>query len=185
MGEVIAEAITAALNHNDNPRRAKLKVQEPDQFDGTNPKKLQGFILQCELYFRNFEEDYLDESKRVNFALTYLKGSALEWFEPHIIEPALYDDEPDWLYAWPSFVSELRTNFGTIDPRREAEEELEHAKERYDEVAEDVKVRMDAIREGDLDSLRELGGFLDTEIRFAEQYLEALKEVKTEWPEVE
>ena len=46
-------------------------------------------------------------------------------------------------------------------------------------------MRMDAIREGDLDSLRELGGFLDTEIRFAEQYLEALKEVKTEWPEVE
>ena len=69
--------------------------------------------------------------------------------------------------------------------RKEAEEELEHAKERYDDVAEDVKVRMDAIREGDLDSLRELGGFLDTEIRFAEQYLEALKEVKTEWPEVE
>ena len=81
--------------------------------------------------------------------------------------------------------AERAPSFKKEKDRKEAEEELEHAKERYDEVAEDVKVRMDAIREGDLDSLRELGGFLDTEIRFAEQYLEALKEVKTEWPEVE
>lgn len=81
--------------------------------------------------------------------------------------------------------AERAPTFKKEKDRKEAEEELELAKERYDEMAEDVKTRMDAIREGDLDSLRALGGFLDMEMRFVEQYLETLKEVKSEWPEVE
>lgn len=42
-------------------------------------------------------------------------------------------------------------------------------------MAEEVKTRMDAISEGDLDSLRSLGGFLDMDMGFVEQYLEHSK----------
>jgi len=36
-----------------NTTSAKPKLREPNPFDGSNPKKLQIFILQCKLNFRD------------------------------------------------------------------------------------------------------------------------------------
>ncbi|KAG6850381.1 hypothetical protein H0H93_013936 [Arthromyces matolae] len=65
--------------------------------------------------------------------------------------------------------------------RREAEEELEKARERYDETSQDVQTQMHAIQDQEMSQLRELTGFLDLEVNFVEQYLNVLKEVKDEW----
>lgn len=40
---------------------------------------------------------------------------------------------------------------------------------------------MYAIQENELDQLRDLTSFLDTEVHFVEQYLEVLKNVKASW----
>lgn len=48
-------------------------------------------------------------------------------------------------------------------------------------MAEDVRVRMYAIQENELDLLRALTTFLDDEVHFVEQYLEVLKEAKAAW----
>lgn len=40
---------------------------------------------------------------------------------------------------------------------------------------------MYAIQENELDQLRDLTGFLDNELRFAEQYVEVLRDVKSNW----
>ena len=50
-----------------------------------------------------------------------------------------------------------------------------------EETQEDVRARMYAIQENELEQLRELTGFLDTEINFVQQYLDVLKEAKTNW----
>lgn len=84
----------------------------------------------------------------------------------------------------------------------EAEEELDRAKQRQyvstsvsrvlvlnakkisrfsDETAEDIRALTEAIRGDDAFHLRELTDFLDLEINFAQQYLEVLKDVKSEW----
>ncbi|KAL5520232.1 hypothetical protein ACEPAG_9445 [Sanghuangporus baumii] len=67
--------------------------------------------------------------------------------------------------------------------KKEAEEELARAKARYEETAEDVRTKMDSIREGEVEAQRELRIFLQTEIGFLEQYLDVLREVSLEWPE--
>lgn len=50
-----------------------------------------------------------------------------------------------------------------------------------EEMAEDVRVRMYAIQENELDLLRALTTSLDDEVHFVEQYLEVLKEAKAAW----
>ena len=50
-----------------------------------------------------------------------------------------------------------------------------------EETLEDVRARMFAIQENELEQLRALTTFLDDEIHFVEQYLEVLKEAKTTW----
>ncbi|KAF9074886.1 hypothetical protein BDP27DRAFT_1316132 [Rhodocollybia butyracea] len=65
--------------------------------------------------------------------------------------------------------------------RKEAEEELDRAQDRYEETAEDLRAHMHLIQENEIDQTRELSAFLDLEVKFVEQYLEVLKDVKSEW----
>ena len=76
-----------AQNVGSKPKGNRTKVREPDTFDGSDPKKLRPFILQLELNFRDRPENYLDDENKVNFALSYLKGAALDYFELEITEP--------------------------------------------------------------------------------------------------
>ncbi|KAI3608785.1 bar domain-containing protein [Moniliophthora roreri] len=68
--------------------------------------------------------------------------------------------------------------------RKEAEEELEKAKARYEETREDVRAHMHLIQECEIDQMRELTGFLDVELDFVEKYVEVLREVKKDWPSI-
>ena len=53
------------------------KVREPDTFDGTNPKKLHTFFVQCELNFQDCPKAFQTNWVKVTFAQSYLKGMAL------------------------------------------------------------------------------------------------------------
>ena len=59
---------------------------------------------------------------KVTFALSYLKGTALDWFEP-LLTSGL---NPAWLDNYSNFVLELRKNFGPHNPEGEAEADLEN-----------------------------------------------------------
>lgn len=50
-----------------------------------------------------------------------------------------------------------------------------------DETSEDVQAQMHAIQENELVQLHELTSFLDLEINFVQQYLNVLKDVKSDW----
>ncbi len=125
----LIDALTTLTHAMRPPKsRAKAKAKEPDTFDGSDPRKLAAFILQCSLYFRNFPEDYREDDSKINFALSYLKGPAIEWFEPWLIEPDDFDEDPEWSYDYSAFLSTLRTNYGNIDPIADAEEAIEALK---------------------------------------------------------
>src|SRR5882672_434785 len=64
-----------------------------------------------------FESD----TAKVNYMLSSLKGSALDCFEPTLLDP----NEPKRLLDLTLFIKELKANFGTYDPIGEAEAELE------------------------------------------------------------
>ena len=122
----LAEAlvlVTQELRRRADPPKPKIKAKEPDTFDGSEPSKLSPFIMQCNLYFRN-NPTYSDDSSKVTFALSYLRGSALENFETAILE----DDYEPWMEDWSVFIQTLKSDFGPIDPRREAADKIDTLK---------------------------------------------------------
>ena len=61
----------------------------------------------------------------MNFALSYLRGLALEYFEPSILDE---DELPAWMDNWSAFTRTLRTQFGPIDPTADAEDGINNLK---------------------------------------------------------
>src|SRR5260221_7190902 len=106
-------------------------IRSPDTFNGSNPDDLQPFLLQCQLTFNSYPQHYTSDSLKVFFAISYLKKSALEWFEIGVMEinPRL---APSWRSNWPDFIAEIRTHFGPLNPTGTAEIELRHLSMQYD-----------------------------------------------------
>ena len=121
----LAQAImlmTNELRRRDAPPKPfNPQVKQPDTFDGSDPKKLNNFILLCNLYFRN-NPAYTEDDSKVTFALTLLRGTALEYFEPMILSKTTLAWEDDWS----EFLRVLRNQFGPIDPTADAEDNIDN-----------------------------------------------------------
>jgi len=109
-----------------NSSSSHAKVHEPDTFDGTDPKKLRTFLVQCELCFQDRAKAFRLDRAKVTFAQSYLKGMTLEWFEPDLLHSSDPADRPLWMDSWVHFVAELQSTFGPHDPIADAEHQLEH-----------------------------------------------------------
>lgn len=62
------------------------------------------------------------------------------------------------------------------------EEELRSQKVKYEEANDDVLRRMQDIKEAEVDSVMDLGTFLDAQLEYHERCREALLQLKSEWP---
>ncbi|KAG6326148.1 hypothetical protein ID866_12941 [Astraeus odoratus] len=94
-------------------------------FDGSDPKKLCMFLVQCKLNFQDRPHTFHNDQTKVTFAQSYLKGMVLQWFEPNLLSDSDPDDHPLWMDNWKEFVIELQTNFGPHDPVVDAKHELD------------------------------------------------------------
>ena len=99
----------------------KIKVCEPDTFDGTNPWKLQDFLISCNLHCHDCSDVFTSDEKRILFTLSYLKGSALSWSEPGLNDPTNFTH---WMWNYQAFLSKLENNFSPHDPIGDAEKSL-------------------------------------------------------------
>ena len=61
--------------------KSRIKPRSPDMFDRSDLGKLDAFVFQCFMYIVLRGQDFLDEASKVAFMLSYLKGSALNWFQ--------------------------------------------------------------------------------------------------------
>ena len=113
-----------ALHPCEGSSAKQAKSKEPDTFDGSDPKKLNNFILLCNLYFcQNLS--YNKDATKVTFTLSYLRGMALEYFEPTLLNS---DDFPDWTDNWDTFIRTLHIQFGTINPTGDSESGIDYLK---------------------------------------------------------
>jgi Retrotransposon gag protein len=112
------------------------KLREPEPFTGKDPKNLKAFIFQCQLYFCN--SDFDSDSKKVTFALSYLRDVAQEWFEPSI--SGLTNEPPKWFDNWEAFLDKLRNNFRPYNKTGDAEHELTNLRMRDGQRASDYLV---------------------------------------------
>jgi len=62
-------------------------VKEPNTFSGGDADDLQAFIFQCQIYFRACKEEFSEDTEKIFFAIFYLRGIALDYFEPYINKP--------------------------------------------------------------------------------------------------
>ena len=121
---VLVDDLISALRTFGNPSlksRNIGRIKKPKTFTGRDLKKLKGFIFQCCLYLWGLPE-FEDDSKRVTFALSYLRDVAQEWFKPRI--SSIADNYPKWLESWDLFVEELQNNFGPFDKSTDVEHKL-------------------------------------------------------------
>jgi len=103
------------------PRVEKVKVREPDTFDGSDPRKLRSFLLACNSHFRDRPYAFPNDEKKILFVLSYLNGSAISWFEPGLMDPS---NSAHWMWDFDAFINELEVNFGPHDPVGDAEKSL-------------------------------------------------------------
>ncbi|KAG6329133.1 hypothetical protein ID866_9956 [Astraeus odoratus] len=104
---------------------ACTKVHEPNTFDGMDLKKLCEFLVQCKLNFHNRPQAFHSDAQKVSFSLSFLKGIALAWFKPDLLD-TIPGAEPAWADDYSEFVIELTTNFGPHDPISNAEHQLDN-----------------------------------------------------------
>ena len=116
---------TAPTAPNQPSGNERHNVREPDQFDGSDPNKRRSFFTQLVLVFKARPRTFDSDERKVTYALSYLKGTALQWFEPYLLEG--YSEEPPlFLYSYEAFQDELRINFGPYDATGAAEHDLEN-----------------------------------------------------------
>lgn len=47
----------------------------------------------------------------------------------------------------------------------------------------ELQTQTERIQDGEMDQFKDLGRLLDMELRFAESWVDTLKEIKTDWPD--
>ncbi len=124
----LLRGVSTSLN-NPRPNNVRTKVKEPDTFDGSDPRKLKAFIVSLQLNFNDRPTAFAADANKVNYAISFLSGTALDWFEPDILRPNPRNP-PAWQYSYAAFLEELRTNFGPFDAIGDAEDALEHLRMR-------------------------------------------------------
>ena len=95
-------------------------------FNGTDPKKLRTFLVQCELIYSDQPKAFQLDRAKLTFAQSYLKGMALEWFKPDLLNTSNPANCPHWMDNWIAFIAELQSTFGPHNPVTDAEHQLDH-----------------------------------------------------------
>ena len=78
--------------------------------------------MQLTLVFSNSPEAYQDDRSKVVYALSFLRGTTMNWFEPGLLD--IDNFEPEWYNNYSTFLQELRINFGPHDATGDAEAAL-------------------------------------------------------------
>ena len=107
----------------DTPRKRTPKAREPDPFDGTSATALRVFIFQLQIYFNTCKSQFSSDEERIYFAISYLRGAALDYFEPFINEPDPTKNY-DFLTTWKAFSQKLTNLFGSYSPEDDAEDAI-------------------------------------------------------------
>ena len=117
-----AVKILAKSIHKDLSK-LKAEIRDPDMFDGSDSKKLRGFLLQCKLNFWSKLKSFCTKQLKVNYSLSFLKGTSLDYFELYLTnDPA---NKLTWLNNYELFIKEILINFGPYNMMADTKVKLE------------------------------------------------------------
>ncbi|KAG8942775.1 hypothetical protein FRC04_003506 [Tulasnella sp. 424] len=106
-------------------KTTRMKIKEPDTYDGKNRGgDAERFILSCENYFRARASDFPDDEAQIQFALSYLTGTAQAWGDI-ILKDLLMTQSLTASSDWSDFKDEFIKAFGDPDKEGTAVRKLE------------------------------------------------------------
>ena len=108
---------------NNQPKKRNRGVKEPDPFSGGSSDELRAFLFQYQIYFCACEGEFKEDSEKIFFAISYLWGIALDYFEPFISE-ADPSQSFDFLEEWLAFIQKLSNLFGSYSPENDDEDAI-------------------------------------------------------------
>ena len=108
-------------------RRSEKKgsVKEPDTFNGSDLTNLPNFVIGVHLVFENKPRDYPTDVNKINYVLSLLRGTALEYFQPELLSVYEDEDPPAWMGSLTALIDKLTINFGPTDDAEDAEDKLD------------------------------------------------------------
>jgi len=104
-------------------QKRNKEVKEPDLFSGSSPDKLWAFIFQCQIYFCACKREFLEDTKKIFFTISYLQGVVLDYFDPFINKAEAYQSF-DFLKEWSAFIQKLSNLFGLCSPEDNNEDAI-------------------------------------------------------------
>jgi hypothetical protein len=105
------DSLQTRLNAMTAPRVGEPKVREPTPFNGKHSSQLTDFLAQVRVAFEVRPSKYPTEKTKVLYAVSYLEGAALAYFQPFIGKA----DPPSWMTNFALFADELEKCFGDPD----------------------------------------------------------------------
>jgi Domain of unknown function (DUF4939)/Zinc knuckle len=108
---------------------ARAKVNTPEQFHGVRGK-LSAFIVQSGLYIYWNPKEFPNEEREIMFMISYMRGNAYNWIHARVEEYMLKGKvaasaELQRLFnSKEYFLYELKTVFGDVDEKRQADRDL-------------------------------------------------------------
>ena len=103
------------------PPSSHAQIREPKPYDGSDPCRLCQFLILCKLNFQDYPGAYSDDAAKIIYMLSFLKGTALDFFEPYLMDPRCKEA---WMTDYSAFVKVLQENFGPHDPTATAKTDL-------------------------------------------------------------
>ena len=95
------------LREKAKPKKG-AKPKDPETFNGSDPTKLKNFLTGLQLQFNHFSESFVDSASKVNYGLSFLRGIALDYFEPDLLGSEFSElDPPAWMVSYRAWVVEL------------------------------------------------------------------------------
>ena len=112
----IQQFIGALTGGSGNTKKPKIK--EPSTFYGERDQ-LRGWLAQLSVYFKGVGWEFEYNNDKIVYALSLLRGDALEWARPYIERR----QDETW-NSWDDFKNELQGQFGEIDKQGAARAKL-------------------------------------------------------------
>jgi len=96
----------------ENEQQFQAQTQEPDPFDSSDSHQASHFHPTVQTQLPRPKDLFWDDTDKVNYVLSFLKGTGLDCFESAVLDPV----EPPLAFGFRSFLEELEPNFRTYYP---------------------------------------------------------------------
>ena len=126
----VTQAARDAAMPEETTNKRLPKIRIPDTYDGTRTA-LKRFFMQCDVYLSILDEQFEDESDKVMFAVSLLRGTAADFMEPYVRDWMDHDSKDDMKRTtvtmftdFAAFKQSLTNMYGDVSKARRAEQEI-------------------------------------------------------------